>query len=102
MRMNSSIPDNAVRPWQAEMRRILRAAYPKGVPADEYELLVYVLSNRMSFRSVAHLLEDCGVRDYPGVYNDVLGIVDRHELYAEKAKPILEKLIRHGYDPAAE
>src|SRR5437899_1879770 len=97
--MSSPIPDNTVRPWQAEMRRILRAAYPEGVPADEYEPLVYVLSDTMSFRSVAHLLEDCGVRDYAGAYNEVLGIVDRHELYAERAKPVLEKLIRHGYDP---
>jgi hypothetical protein len=100
--MNSSIHDDAVRPWQAEMRRVLRASYPEGVPAKEYDLLVYVLSATMSFRSVAHLLEDCGVRDYPGAYNDVLGIVDRHEIYAERAKPILEKLIRHGYDPTAE
>ena len=84
------------------MRRVLRATYPEGVPADEYELLVYVLSDTMSFRSVAHLLEDCGVRDYTSAYQDVMGIVDRHELYAEKAKPILEKLIRHGYDPTAE
>jgi hypothetical protein len=84
------------------MRRILRAAYPEGVPAEEYEPLVYVLSSTMSFRSVAHLLEDCGIRDYPGAYNDVLGIVDRHDRYAEAAKPVLEKLIRHGYDPNAE
>jgi hypothetical protein len=84
------------------MRRILRAAYPAGVPAEEYEPLVYVLSQSMSFRSVAHLMEDCGIREYVGAYNDVLGIVDRHDLYAEAAKPVLEKLLRHGYDPNAE
>ena len=100
--MSLPISDNTVRPWQAEMRRVLRSTYPEGVPADEYDSLVYVLSNRMSFRSIAHLLEDCGVRDYPGAYNDVLGIVGRHDRYAEKAKPVLEKLIRHGYDPDAE
>jgi hypothetical protein len=94
--------DETVRPWQAELRRVVRAAYPNGVPADEYEPLVYVLSDMLSFRSVAHLLEDCGVRDYPLAYNDVLGIVDRHEKNAIVAQPVLEKLIRHGYDPTAE
>jgi hypothetical protein len=100
--MSHPISDNTVRPWQAEMRGVLQATYPEGVPANEYESLVYVLSDGMSFRSVAHLLEDCGIRDYAGAYQDVMGIVDRHELYAEKAKPVLEKLIRHGYDPTAE
>jgi hypothetical protein len=84
------------------MRRIFRATYPQGVPPEEYEPLVYVLADTMSIRSVAHLLSDCGVKDYYAVYNDVLGIVDRHDLYAEAAKPVLEKLIRHGYDPNAE
>lgn len=100
--MNDTQLSDEIRPWQREMRQILRATYPDGVPSDEYELLVYVLSDTMSFRSVAHLLSDFGVRNYYLAYNDVLGIVDRHDLYAEKAKPILEKLIRHGYDPTAE
>jgi hypothetical protein len=100
--MSSPRLDDSVRPWQANLRRILRAAYPGGVPAEEYELLVYVLGQTMSFRSVAHLLEDCGVREYHAAYNETLGIVGRHDRYAEAAKPVLEKLMRHGYDPNAE
>jgi len=94
--------NDPTRPWQSEMRRIFRATYPNGVPLEEYRPLVYVLCESMSQRSVAHLLNDCGVREYHLAYNDVLGIAYRHDEYAEAAKPILEKLIRHGYDPNAE
>jgi hypothetical protein len=100
--MNDTPHAIEVEPWMLRDGAVLRSAYPNGVPPEEYEPLVYVLADVMSFRGVAHLLEYCGIRDYIGAYNDVLGIVDRHELYAEKAKPILEKLIRHGYDPTAE
>jgi len=100
--MNETLRTDDPRPWQREMRAVLQASYPNGVPPEDYEPLVYVLSDRMSFRSVAHLLEDCGIRDYATAYNDVLGIVDRHDQYAATAKPILEKLVRHGFDPAAE
>jgi hypothetical protein len=100
--MNESQRTQDVEPWLRRDGAILRAAYPNGVPPEEYEPLVYVLADTASFRGVAYLLDYCGIRDYYGAYNDVLGIVDRHDLYTDAAKPILEKLIRHGYDPNAE
>jgi hypothetical protein len=100
--MNEMKPVDSVEPWLRRDAAVLRAAYPNGVPPEEYEPLVYILADTMSFRGVAHLLDSCGIRDYYGAYNDVLGIVDRHDQYAEAAKPVLEKLIRHGYDPNAE
>jgi hypothetical protein len=100
--MNDTPHAHEIDPWVIRDGAVLRAAYPNGVPPDEYEPLVYVLADVMSFRGVAALLDYCGIQEYAGAYNDVMGIVDRHDLYAEAAKPVLEKLIRHGYDPAAE
>jgi hypothetical protein len=100
--MNDTPQTKDVEPWMVRDAAVLRAAYPNGVPPEEYEPLVYVLADVMSFRALAHLLDYCNIRDYCGAYNDVLGIVDRHDRYAEAAKPVLEKLIRHGYDPNAE
>jgi hypothetical protein len=100
--MNDIARSKDVELWMLRDSEVLRTTYPDGVPPDEYEPLVYILSDTMSFRGVSELLDYCGIRDYTNAYQDVMGIVDRHELYAEKAKPILEKLIRHGYDPTAE
>jgi hypothetical protein len=100
--MNDMQSAQDVDPWLLRDSAVIRAAYPTGVPSEEYESLVYVLADSMSFRGVSRLLDYCGIRNYYLAYNDVLGIVDRHEIHAEKAKPILEKLIRHGYDPNAE
>jgi hypothetical protein len=91
-----------VETWMLRDGTVLRAAYPNGVPPEEYDLLIYVLADTMSFRGVSQLLDHCGIRDYTNAYQDVMGVVDRHDLYAERAKPVLEKLIRHGYDPTAE
>lgn len=100
--MDDTSQAKKVDPWMLRDGAVLRAAYPNGVPPEEYEPLVYVLADTMSFRGVAGLLDYCGIQDYISAYNDVLGIVDRHDRYAEAAKPVLEKLIRHGYDPDAE
>jgi hypothetical protein len=100
--MNDTARTKDVEPWMLRDSAVLRAAYPDGVPADEYEPLVYILADTMSFRGVSELLDYCGIREYISAYNDVQGIVDRHELYSEAAKPVLEKLTCHGYDPTAE
>src|SRR3954454_11941770 len=89
-------------PWRRHDVGVLLAAYPDGVPAEEYDLLVYVLSETCSHRGAAYLLNDCGFRDYIGAYHDVLGIAGRPEQYAEASKPVLAKLIAHGYDSDAD
>jgi len=99
--MNNTKASNA-EPWLLRDAAVLLAAYPNGVPPEEYEPLVYILADTMSFRGVAHLLDYCGIREYICAYNDVMGVVDQHDKYAAAAKPVLEKLIRHGYDPTAE
>jgi hypothetical protein len=80
----------------------IQAAYPQGVPPAEYEPLIYVLCESMSMRGAAETLDLCGIREYISAYNDIQGIAYNHAAYAEAAKPVLEKLIHHGYDPAAE
>jgi hypothetical protein len=100
--MNDAVHTKNFDPWLLRDSAVLRAAYPEGVPPDEYEPLVYILADTMSFRGVSELLDYCGIQDYTSAYQDVMGVVDRHDLYADRAKPVLEKLIRHGYDPAAE
>ena len=88
--------------YLTEVVNQVRAAYPGGVPADEYRPLVYVLCEALSQRNAATVIEACGVKDYYPAYNDILGIAYRHAEYAAAAKPVLEKLIRHGFDPNAE
>jgi hypothetical protein len=100
--MNEIAHSKDVEPWMRRDGNVLRATYPHGVPPEEYEPLVYILADTTSYRGVSQLLEYCGIRDYTNAYQDVMGVVDRHDLYAERAKPVLEKLIRHGYDPNAE
>lgn len=100
--MNAPEQVKSAPPYLADVVNTMRAAYPDGVPAAEYRPLVYVLCESMSQRNVATVLDVCGVREYYAAYNDVLGIAYRAEEYAEAAKPILEKLIRHGFDPNAE
>src|SRR5687768_15328347 len=97
--MNDAKP---IPPELANDVRAIRAAYPDGVPAAEYEPLVYLLCESMSMRGAAMTLDLCGIREYIAAYNDIQGIAYNHAEYAEAAKPVLEKLIRHGYDPDAE
>ena len=89
-------------PELADSVRAILEAYPDGVPAAEYEPLLYVLCESMSMRGAAETLDLCGIREYIGAYNDIQGVAYNHAEFAERAKPILEKLIRHGYDPNAE
>jgi hypothetical protein len=99
--MNDSASD-VVPEYLANDVRAIRAAYPQGVPQEEYEPLLYVLCESMSMRNVAHTLELCGIRDYSGAYNDIQGIAYNHAQYAEAAKPVLERLMRHGFVPDAD
>src|SRR5437763_14028216 len=92
----------SIPPELANDVRAIRAAYPDGVPPEEYEPLVYLLCESMSMRGAARTLELCGVRDYYGAYNDIQGVAYNHARYAEAAKPVLEKLMRHGFVPDAD
>ena len=92
----------AVPPELANDVRAIRAAYPDGVPPEEYEPLVYLLCESMSMRGAARTLELSGVRDYFGAYNDIQGVAYNHAQYAEAAKPVLGKLMRHGFVPDAD
>ena len=92
----------SIPPELANDVRAIRAAYPDGVPPEEYGPLVYLLCESMSMRGAARTLELCGLRDYYGAYNDIQGIAYRHEEFAESAKPVLGKLMRHGFVPDAE
>jgi len=89
-----------VAPWIENAGRAIRGAYPNGVPADEFLPLVYVLTESLGLRVVARVLDHAGLREYPLGYHDALCVVDQTEKYAAAAQPILEKLLRHGYDPA--
>ncbi len=86
-------------PELAQTVHAIQATYPHGVPAVEYEPLVYVLCESMSMRGAAEALDLCGVREYISAYNDIQGIAYNHAAYAERAKPVLEKLMRHGFVP---
>jgi hypothetical protein len=99
MTMNDT---TTIPPELANHVRAVREAYPHGVPAAEYEPLVYILCESMSMRGAAKTLELCGIREYIGAYNDIQGVAYNHAEFADRAKPVLEKLIRHGYDPTAE
>jgi hypothetical protein len=88
-----------VAPWVENAGRAIQGAYPNGVPADEFLPLVYVLTESMGQRVVARVLDCAGLREYPLGYHDALCVVGQSEQYAAAARPILEKLTRHGYDP---
>jgi hypothetical protein len=93
-----------VPPWRQDTYRVIRSTYPDGVPSDEYDPLVYVLHEvgQMSYRSVASVLDDCGVQEYHRAYHDAIRVDSQKDKYAVAAKPVLEKLTRHGFDPTAE
>jgi hypothetical protein len=97
-------PLELVPSYRRDTYRAIRETYPDGVPPDEYDPLVYVLYEvgQMSYRSVAHVLYDCGVQEYHHAYHDAIRVDSQKDKYAGAAKPVLEKLIRHGYDPTAE
>ena len=61
--------------------------------------LVYVFTESMNLRGVAEVLDYCGLKEYPLGYHDAMGAVDQTEKYAAAARPVVEKLMRHGYDP---
>ena len=63
--MNDRLTTTTLSRGRLEMRRVLRAAYPDGVPPEEYEAArLHPEPTRCHSASVAHLLEDCGIRDY--------------------------------------
>jgi hypothetical protein len=97
--MSHSQQDQSVAPWIENAGRAIRGTYPNGVPADEFLPLVYVLTESMGLRVVARVLDYAGLKEYPLGYHDALCVVDQTEKYAAAARPIREKLTRHGYDP---
>jgi hypothetical protein len=100
--MNDSVQVEPASPWIENAANAIRAAFPHGVPDGDFAPLVWVLNQSMSFRGVARVLDRCGLREHPLGYHDAIRVASESEKYAEAAKPVLEKLIRHGYQPDVE
>jgi hypothetical protein len=51
---------------------MLRCPYPDGVSDADYDALLYILAQTMSYRQEATAMEVTFNMDYGSVYNDVL------------------------------
>jgi hypothetical protein len=100
--MNDSIQVEPALPCIENAADAIRAAFPNGVSDTDFSPLVWVLNQSMNFRGVARVLDRCGLREHPLGYHDAIRVASVSEKYADAAKPVLEKLIRHGYQPDAE
>src|SRR5262249_1488074 len=81
-----------------ETETMIRAAFPSGIPEDEYFALLALLYEGMSFRTLATVMSYITGKPYPVVYNDVLGAVSEPELSAATIDQVRRKLQEHGYD----
>jgi hypothetical protein len=52
---------------------MLRCAYPDGVPDEDYNALLAVLHEEMSFRTESDVLSALTRKDWGRVYNDISG-----------------------------
>ena len=80
---------------------MVRAAYPNGIPEEEYPALVVLLSEGMGQRTLAELLAACTGKEYPLTYHDVLAAqspVSTIKPAAERVAAVRRRLQDHGYD----
>jgi hypothetical protein len=96
--MNVSDQVQKIGPELLETEAMIRAAYPTGVPEDEYFALLALLYEGMGFRTVSTVVSYVTGKPYAGVYNDALGAVSEPELSAATIDRVRRKLQQHGYD----
>jgi hypothetical protein len=96
--MNDSDQAKKLGPELLETEAMVRAAYPTGVPEDEYFALLALLYEGMGFRTVASVVSYVTGKSRAGVYNDVMGAVSEPELSAATIDRVRRKLQEHGYD----
>jgi hypothetical protein len=88
-------------PELRETFEMVHAAFPDGVPEDAYRPLLFLLCASMSFRPLATVVAAATGKDYPEVYNDVLGVGSASAppgLEAGEIEKVKERLMEHGYD----
>jgi hypothetical protein len=80
---------------------MVRAAYPTGIPEDEYPALLVLLSEGMGQRTLAELMAACTGKEYPLTYHDVLAaqsVFTTDKPSAEWVAGVKRRLQEHGYD----
>ena len=80
-----------------ELRAVLSAAFPGGVPESQYLPLLTVLVEHLSLRNVADLIAAHTGREWPVVYNDALAAESRAGELAAAAGEVHRLLERHGF-----
>lgn len=91
----------AVPPELRETFAMVRAAFPDDVPEADYEPLLSLLAEGMSFRGVARLLACLTGNDPALVYHDVLKAVTPHRpapVNPASVEAVRRRLREHGYD----
>jgi Protein of unknown function (DUF3349) len=81
----------------SELRAVLSAAFPGGVPESQYLPLLAVLVERLSLRNVAELIAAHTGREWPVAYNDALAAESRSDELAAAAGEVRRLLERHGF-----
>jgi len=80
---------------------MVRAAFPAGIPDENYRAALLLLAENMSQRQLARLMAYCTGRDYYRVYNDVLAVLSGQPAYQppdEQVAEVRRRLQQHGYD----
>jgi hypothetical protein len=80
---------------------MLRGAYPTGIPKEDYEPLLSLLYEGMSFRTLATTLAHCTGKDYLEVLNDAYGAATPEALSPEgreRLDGVRERLQAQSYD----
>jgi hypothetical protein len=93
--MQTTIPTHLVSTYQ-----LLQCAFPQGIDEQEYLLLLSVLYEEMSERSLAQVIAEFTKKNYHTVLNDVYR-VGTTEIFSPTEKilqSIKQKLIHCGYE----
>ena len=77
---------------------LLRSAYPKGIPEQEYFAVLRLLYDYMSHRGLAQVISLLGGKEYMEAYNDVGGCVTDLAPDEQTLQAVRGKLVAHGYD----
>ena len=87
-------------PYLVSSRYMLKSAFPGGVPEEQLEAAAAILSERLSLRNIAKVLEACGyVSAGDGYYFAMAALVDAHQEQNRQRQTATVKLLReHGFD----
>ncbi|NNJ76904.1 MAG: hypothetical protein HKP56_17295 [Anderseniella sp.] len=87
-------------PYLVSSRYMLKSAFPGGVSEEHLEAAAAILSERLSLRNIAKVLEACGyVSAGDGYHFAMAALADAHLEPNRQRKKVMVKLLReHGFD----